>query len=183
MKNIVPIGLLVLLLYNTFGLSFAILFFERDFQSASVSNGHDNWKQIKMYLPSLPYSGDLEVSQHIKGLVRHDDQFYNPTEVLHQNDTLYVTLKANQPARDHFFELANAMQAVDASQTDLPKSPFGKILKQLSNLATDYVSESISFQLTDSVFIPDPITKTGFPSDVRYLSFKALLGTPPPERA
>ncbi|MCF0075167.1 hypothetical protein LZD49_32085 [Dyadobacter sp. CY261] len=182
MRRIVSIGLFLLLLYNVFGLSFAVLLFEKDYQIASASVPSES-RVLKMYLPSLPYSGNLEITEDIKGLVRHDGQFYNPTGVLHENDTLYVTLQSNEAARDHFFELANAMQLLNDPQTDAPENPYEKAVELLGSLLKVYIAgnQKFSFPYEDSAqgrFITSYIHFAA----THYHSFKSLLASPPPER-
>ncbi|MEO6283065.1 MAG: hypothetical protein ABIN80_03865 [Dyadobacter sp.] len=181
MKKSLPIALLALLLYHTFGLSFAILFFGKNYQVASISNHVEDTRLVKMYLPSLPYTEHAEVSGKIEGLVRKDGNFYNPTSVLHENDTLYITLKSNQAARDHFFELANAMQVTADPQADLPGQPYGKMIKLLGSILKNYVSNSYDFTIYAKQFLPE--TQPLFPSpfELTYRSFESLLSTPPPE--
>lgn len=183
MRRLASIGLLALLLYNMFGLSLAVLFFEKDYQIAA-SDSPGQALVMKMYLPSLPYSENLEITENIQGLVRQDDQFYNPTHILHQNDTLYVTLQSNEAARDHFFELANAIQVLNDPQTDVPKSPYGKAMELLGSLLKIYIpntqqypfgSEAIAHQIQSSA-------NSHFVA-AHYLSYQTLLASPPPERA
>lgn len=181
MKRLLPIGLLVLLLYNTFGLTFAVLFFDNHYQESSVSSLHDELRVVKMHLPSLPYSGDLQITETPEGLIRQNDQFYNPTQVLHQNDTLYVTLKSNQAARDEFFALANAMQIMSDPNAKLPENPYSKAMKLMDNLLKNYISNSheISFQ-TASFTDPLPLL-TGRCSKNIYSAIFIQLTSPPPE--
>ncbi|SDD89045.1 hypothetical protein SAMN04487996_102440 [Dyadobacter soli] len=183
MRRLASIGLLALLLNNMFGLSLAVLFFEKDYQIAT-SCGPAEEKILKMYLPSLPYSGNLEITENIEGLVRQGWQFYNPTQVFHENDTLYVTLQSNEAARDHFFELANAIQVLNDPQTDVPESPYGKAMQLLSSLLTIYLpntqpfpvrSEAIVFETRSSV-----ISHYTAP---HYLPYQTSLASPPPEQA
>ncbi|MCF0052388.1 hypothetical protein LXM25_20130 [Dyadobacter sp. LJ53] len=181
MKRLLPIGLLVLLLYNTFGLTLAVLFFDNHHQQSSVSSPDDQYKVVKMHLPSLPYSGELHITQAPQGLIRQNDQFYNPTQVLHQNDTLYVTLKSNQAARDEFFALANAMQIISDPGAKLPQDPFGKALKLMDNLLKNYVSNvnTISFP---PISLTDPLPMlTGRCSKDIYSAIFIQLTSPPPE--
>lgn len=181
MKKLLPIALLVLLLYHMFGLSFAILSFENDYRVASVSNDENEIRLMKMYLPSLPYSDGIEVSGDMEGLVRQDGNFYNPTSVLHENDTLYITLTSNQAARDHFFELANAMQVVTDPETDLPRQPYSKMIKLLGSILKNYVPNSHEFTIYPKQFLPEkqPLFPAAF--ELTYISFESLLSTPPPE--
>lgn len=181
MRRIAPIGLLTLLLYNMFGLSFAVLFFDQSFQ-APAQNGPGNSVVMKMYLPSLPYSGDLPIEQNASGLVRHQDQFYNPTHLVHQNDTLYVTLQANEAARDHFFELANAVQLLSEHQSDLPESPYSKAIELLSSLAKIYIPNSLEFTLPGEYFVQGSKVNSSYFSENHFPSFEASLNCPPPER-
>ncbi|SEJ72167.1 hypothetical protein SAMN05216327_11756 [Dyadobacter sp. SG02] len=181
MRRLASIGLLALLLYNMFGLSLAVIFFEKDYQVATFGEP-GQVSVMKMYLPSLPYSGNLEITENIEGLVRQDGQFYNPTHILHENDTLYVTLQSNEAARDHFFELANAIQVLNDPQTDAPESPYGKAIELLGNLLKIYIpntqqfparSESVAQQIrswANSQYVA-----------VHYLSYQTSLASPPPE--
>ncbi|MCF2487321.1 hypothetical protein [Dyadobacter sp. CY347] len=181
MKRLLPIGLLVLLLYNMFGLTFAVLFFDNHHQKAPVSSSNDDLMVVKMHLPSLPYSGDLQITDLPQGLIRQNDQFYNPTNVLHQNDTLYVTLQSNQVARDDFFALANAMQILSDPNAKLPEDPYSKAMKMVENLLKNYVSNTneISFQPV-SFAEPAPLT-TGVASKNIYSANFIQLTSPPPE--
>lgn len=181
MRRLASIGLLVLLLYNMFGLSFAVLFFEKDYQIATSGETGQSLVR-KMYLPSLPYSGDLEIPENIEGLVRQDGQFYNPTHVLHQNDTLYVTLQSNEAARDHFFELANAIQVLNDPQADVPQSPYGKAIKLLSNLLKIYIPNTQQFSdHSEAIALEIRLSANNHYVAVHYPSHHASLASPPPE--
>lgn len=180
MKRLASIGLLALLLYNMFGLSFAILLFENNYQVSAARETTDALV-MKMYLPSLPYSGDLQISQQIQGLVRQNDQFYNPTHVSHENDTLYVTLESNQAARDHFFELANAIQLLNDPQTDIPQNPYSKAIKQLGSLLKIYIPTAQQLAFEFFAFKPAPTLASWSLSANCYLSVETLLTSPPPE--
>jgi len=164
-----------------FGLSLAVLLFEKDYQlAASGEQGQE--MVMKMYLPSLPYSGDLEVTGHIEGLVRQNGQFYNPTHILHQNDTLYVTLQSNEAARDHFFELANAIQVLNDPQTDLPQSPYGKAVELLGNLLKIYIPNTQHFPSpSEAIAQEDRSLANSHHVAAHYLSYQTSLASPPPE--
>lgn len=179
MRRIASIGLLVLLLCNTFGLSIAILFFEKDYQTASSEGAAD--RVMKMYLPSLPYSGNLEISQQMHGLIRQDDHFYNATQIQHQNDTLYVTLQSNQAARDHFFQLANAMQVLNDPQSDGPVSPYGKAVKLLGDLLKTYVSDQPAFDFSFASVQRQSASAHYRYAAALYLPYPGQLASPPPE--
>ncbi|MEZ4901139.1 MAG: hypothetical protein R2822_04955 [Spirosomataceae bacterium] len=140
MKKLTAIGLLILLLYNMFGLTVAVLFFEDDYQTASAISENDDWQTVKMHLPTLPYNTSWENTDGQEGLIRQGNDFYNITEQRHENDTLYVTLKSNQNARDRFFELANMIQEITNQSTDSSESPFSKAIKHLSDLLKIYLS-------------------------------------------
>ncbi len=165
-----------------FGLSFAVLFFEKGYQVAS-SEGPGESVLVKMYLPSLPYSGNLDITENIQGLVRQDGNFYNPTHVQHANDTLYVTLQSNEAARDHFFELANAVQLLNDQQTDVPKSPYGKAVELLGSLLKIYLpnQQHIAFGFGENV--PEQQAFSSYFRAVHYVPFENSLASPPPERA
>lgn len=183
MRRLASIGLLALLLYNMFGLSLAVLFFEKDYQIAASSDSGQALV-MKMYLPSLPYSESLQVTENVEGLVRQNGQFYNPTQILHQNDTLYVTLQSNEAARDHFFELANAVQVLNDPQTDLPKSPYGKAMELMGSLLKIYIPTAQKFPFTAGYTVRHSLAAVpGHFVAVHYLSHQTSLATPPPERA
>lgn len=180
MKRLASIGLLALLLYNTFGLSLAILLFDKGYEATSTTETSDE-VIMKMYLPSLPYSGNLEIDQRIEGLVRQNDQFYNPTHISHENDTLYVTMQSNQAARDHFFELANAIQVLNDPQTDIPQSPYGKAMKLLGNLLKIYLPNTEQHAFPSVALKPSQALPSWHYGIDRYLSAEVLHTSPPPE--
>lgn len=180
LRRIASIGLLSLLLYNMFGLSLAVLFFDKSYQTP-VLNSTDA-VVMKMYLPSLPYSGDLQIEENAGGLVRHQDQFYNPTQLTHQNDTLYVTLQPNEAARDHFFELANAVQLLSDQHSDLPKSPYSKAVELLSSLAKIYMPNGLDFKVPAAYALLEPSVRLSYFLENRFPSYEASLNCPPPER-
>jgi len=183
LRRLASIGLLALLLYNMFGLSLAVLFFEKDYQIAT-SDEPGQEVVMKMYLPSLPYSSNLEITENIEGLIRQDGQFYNPTHILHQNDTLYVTLQSNEAARDHFFELANAIQVLNDPQTDVPENPYGKAMELLGNLLKIYIPNTQQFPARSEAITQEmrSAASNNHYVAVHYLSYQTSLASPPPER-
>lgn len=183
MRRLASIGLLALLLYNMFGLSLAVLFFEKDYQIAT-SDEPGQEVVMKMYLPSLPYSSNLEITENIEGLIRQDGQFYNPTHILHQNDTLYVTLQSNEAARDHFFELANAIQVLNDPQTDVPGNPYGKAMELLGSLLKIYIPNTQQFPARSEAITQEmrSAASNNHYVAVHYLSYQTSLASPPPER-
>ena len=181
MKRLLPIGLLVLLLYNTFGLTFAVLFFDNHHLQAPISSSNDETVVVKMHLPSLPYSGDLQITDLPQGLIRQNDQFYNPTNVLHQNDTLYVTLKSNQVARDDFFALANAMQILTDPNAKLPEDPYSKAMKMVDHLLKNYVSNINEISFQTALFAEQaPLSMALYSKNIYSANFIQLT-SPPPE--
>lgn len=142
MKKLTAIGLLTLLLYNMFGLTVAVLFFDDDYQMASAISENDNWKTVKMHLPTLPYNATWEDTDEQEGLIREGDDFYNITTKRHENDTLFVTLKTNQNARDRFFELASMIQEITDQRATTSDSPMGRAVKLLSDLLKLYLPNS-----------------------------------------
>jgi hypothetical protein len=169
------------LLYNTFGLSLAVLFFERDYQTAPAPSHTGEQQLLKVHLPSLPYSGDIEISDEIQGLVRHQNEFYNPVHVLHTNDTLYITLQSNQAARDRFFELTGAMQMLSDPQADVPESSQSKALKLLSGLFKLYVpAGQHHFQIATELFGREQIQNSSIFASY-YSCSDISVNSPPPE--
>jgi len=181
LKRLLPIGLLFLLLYNTFGLTCAVLFFEKNYSASSVVTENDEIKVVKMHLPSLPYSGDLPITKTPEGLIRQDDNFYNPTDLVHENDTLYITLKSNQVARDHFVALADAMEMLNNPSTGTDQNPYSKAIKLFDNLLKNYLpnANEISFQ-PGSFIAKNPIF-TGTGRKNSYAAISITLPYPPPE--
>jgi hypothetical protein len=181
LKRIAAIGLLFLLLYNTFGLTTAILLFDDHHKSASVDQSNDDYQLLKVYRPTLPYNEPWEKEDDLEGLLRANGKFYNATHVLHANDTLYVTMKSNQPARDHFFALVNMMQSLTDTDSDSPDNAHGKAIKLLSNFLKHYLQnkDHILIHPQPAHMVPLAIT---YPSArPMHASYLLRLQTPPPE--
>lgn len=182
LKKIVAIGLLFLLLYNSLGLTIAVLFFDTHYKTATNTSLEEESRTVKMYLPSLPYSDNWENSDGIQGLVQDNGKFYNATNLNHTNDTLYVTLTSNSMARDHFVELSSMMEQLTNQDTDLPQNGKEKALTLLSGLFKLYI------QASDRYFVPGNFAEVGKicavynASGSHYLSYLSQLQTPPPER-
>lgn len=181
MKKLTAIGLLLLLLYNMFGLTVTVLLFDKDFRTASPTAENDEWQTLKMHLPTLPYNTTWENAEGQEGLIRHGDEFYNVTEQRHENDTLYVTMKTNQTARDRFFELADQIQEMTDQTAQSPDSPMGKAVKLLSDLLKVYLPTSImewpTAQVIESLSQENYATPTN-----SLLQAVLLLHCPPPEQ-
>jgi hypothetical protein len=182
LKKLTAIGLLILMLYNMFGLTVAVLFFEDDYQSASPIREDDKWQTVKMHLPTLPYNTTWENSDGQEGLIRRGDDFYNVTEQRHENDTLYVTLKTNQHARDRFFELANMIQEITDQNADTPESPLSKAIKLLNDLLKVYLPNPSMGLLVDTVISSTSYHLYATPNQ-SLLQTVRLLHSPPPELA
>ncbi|MBE9461840.1 hypothetical protein ACFP1I_31465 [Dyadobacter subterraneus] len=181
MKKIVAIGLLILLLYNMLGLTTAVLLFDNQYKSAASSSHGDDYQLLKVYVPSLPYTTSWENDEEIEGLTKSNGNFYNTTHVLHTNDTLYITLKSNQPARDRFFELANQMQSMtDPGNT--PDSSHGKALKLLDNFIKNYVQNIYQFSIHHQLSSPGDVIAIYPSKEVKPTRFLIKLQTPPPEQ-
>lgn len=181
MKRIAAIGLLILLLYNTFGLTTAILLFDDQHKSASVIQTGDDYQLLKVYMPSLPYTEEWENKDGLEGLFKEKGQFYNATHVLHTNDTLYVTMKSNQPARDHFFELVGMMQSLTDSDKDSPDNMHGKAIKLLRDLLKNYLQNKEHFLIQPQLTQPMPVAVTYQSANELHASYLLRLQTPPPE--
>ena len=182
LKKIGGIALLALLLYNTFGLSIAILLFDNHYKVATPFRSGDNLETLKIYLPDLPYSSSWESVDIEAGLLKNNGEFYNPTHVRHQNDTLYVTLKNNLAARDHFFELASLMDILTNSDSAIPESANSKAVKLLGNLFKVYVSSS-QHPSVEEFTIPARLILNHRSTEPGYISYLTKMGTPPPEQA
>lgn len=182
MKKIVAIGLLILLLYNMLGLTTAVLLFDNQYKSAVSSNSEGDYQLLKVYVPSLPYTNSWENEEEIQGLTKSNGKFYNTTHVLHTNDTLYVTLKSNQPARDRFFELANQMQSMTDPANQTADSTHGKALKLLDNLIKTYVQNIYHFSIHQQIFTTGDVIAIYPLMEVKHTRFLEKLQTPPPER-
>lgn len=164
-----------------FGLSVAILFFDNHYQTASPTVQSDDWQMIKVYLPSLPYSDKFENKAGAQGLIKKDGRFYNTTNVLHQNDTLYITLKSNLAAREQFFELASMMETVMDNSKSIPDNNSDKAIKLLSNLLKNYIPSTKPFSAISLSF---GFALKAFYQNHMYhgLSVCELnMSTPPPE--
>lgn len=181
MKKIAVIGLLVLLLYNMFGLATAVLLFDQQYKVSSVHTLSDHPDLLKMYLPSLPYASDWENEEGIEGLIKTNGQFYNATHVKHENDTLYVTITSNEAARDHFFELANKMQALTDLSTQMPENSRDKAMKVLDHFLKNYIQNIYRFQI-DQQKTAIETNVAIYPSEqTKHVFCITQLQTPPPE--
>jgi len=182
LKKLTAVGLFILLLHNMFGLTVAVLFFEDDYQIASAISEDDNWQTVKMHLPTLPYNTAWENTDGQEGLIRQGNNFYNVTGQRHENDTLYVTLKSNQNARDRFFELANMIQEITNQNADSPESPFSKAIKHLSDLLKVYLSNPSVIWPTEQVASLSTRHQHATPNQALLQTLR-LLHSPPPELA
>jgi hypothetical protein len=182
LKKLTAIGLLLLLLYNMFGLTVTVLLFDKGFKTASPIQANDEWQTVKMHLPTLPYNTEWENTEGQDGLIRHGDEFYNVTEQRHANDTLYVTMKTNQTARDRFFELADQIQEMTDQTSQTPDSPMGKAVKLLSDLLKVYLPTS-SMEWPSGQEITLSIQNNYSNPSNSVLQTASLLHCPPPEQA
>lgn len=183
MKKLTAIGLLLLLLYNMFGLTVTVLLFDKDFSTASPTVANDEWQTLKMHLPTLPYNSTWKNTEGQEGLIRHGDEFYNVTEQRHENDTLYVTMKTNQTARDRFFELADQIQEMTDQEAQLPDSPMGKAVKLLSDLLKNYLPTSITIMEWPTAQATESLNQENYATPSHSLLQVILsLHCPPPEQ-
>lgn len=177
MKKFVAIGLLLLLLYNMFGLTIAMLFFEENYRTSSNIIFDDKWKIIK--IPTT--SKDTHYREEDKeSLVRSGNDFYNIMHEYFENDTLYVILKSNQNAQERFAELTALIQNTNNQSSDLPQSPLAKIIKLLGDLQKIYLSDPLPFDFNRQVF---EFNKHPFYPEPQqtYHQVIHLLHLPPPE--
>lgn len=179
MKRLIPIGLLVLLLYNMFGLAVGIFFFEKDFQTASEAQEADEYKVMKFPVAPLPYTASWENTDDVAGLFQSDGQFYNVVHQKIENDTAYITLKTNLSARDRFLELAD--QVTDANRKpSAGATPLRRAVLSLSNLVKVYW---VSPRQTILVFTDLALRLfTSYSNKhTTFISPLLALFTPPPE--
>ncbi|SEI42491.1 hypothetical protein SAMN04487995_0610 [Dyadobacter koreensis] len=173
----------MLLLYNMFGLATAILLFDDQYKTSSASTSSDQFDILKVYMPSLPYSSDWENHDGFEGLIKANGQFYNATHVKHANDTLYVTVKSNQAARDHFFELANKMQSMADQAAQTPENSREKAIKVLDNFLKNYLQNKPLYNLFQQA-VTNEQGLAIFPSkQISLVFWITQLQTPPPETA
>jgi len=177
LKRFIAIGLLLLLLYNMFGLTVAVLCFEENYRTSSNIIFDDKWKIIK--IPTT--SKDAHYSEEDKErLVRSGNDFYNIMHEYSENDTLYVILKSNQNAQERFSELTALIQGTSNQASDTPSSPFTKILKLLGDLQKIYLSEPFPLDLNRQV---SELINHPFYTEPQqtYHQVIHLLHSPPPE--
>jgi hypothetical protein len=174
------IGLLTLLLYNTFGLAISVLLLNDHYQVAVPDIAYSENYTVKLAYPLLPYSNGLEKDGDYKEVLRIQDEFYNIDDLQHQHDTLYIRLKRNQSTRDEFFELAGLMEVMTQSEST-PLNDMPNAFRLFKNLQKIYLSSQ--FKLAPMV----PVTIFTFTgpiyaySTLAYTSLEASLGSPPPE--
>lgn len=177
MKRLIAIGLLLLLLYNMFGLTTAMLFFENNYQTSSNIIIDDKWKIIK--IPTTSKDAHYGKGEQ-ESLIRSGDDFYNIMHEYHENDTLYVILKSNQNAQERFSELTSLIFGMADPDADTPQGPLGKIIKLLGDLQKIYLSNAIMLSLQEPVI---GLYQLSFYSEPHqsYTQVIHLLHSPPPE--
>ena len=178
LKRILPIGLLLLLLYNIFGLAIGVFFFEKDFQVASVTQEEDEYKIVKFAVTTLPYSSSWENADGTPGLVSDDGQFYNIIHQKIENDTAYITLKTNFSARERFLELAD--QIAHTGQNDLTdETPMRKAIRSLSDLVKVYWHKPFHAMLTFTGIAVNTLATYAANSNTFISPFLAFFAPPP----
>jgi hypothetical protein len=181
LKRLIPIALLGLLLYNTFGLAVAVLCFDRQFESASVTHYNPVPEILAVAVPSLPYTSSWENEQGAPGLIRKNGEFYNVTHQKIENDTLYVTLQPNASARERFFELAQNMNHL-TDQKQKSQSASDRAVKLLSELLKSYLPFSPKAELHPDIYITE--LSIDFPYCAGFASAPPLsTNVPPPDLA
>ncbi|CCH53137.1 hypothetical protein BN8_02209 [Fibrisoma limi BUZ 3] len=137
-RVLLAIGLLLLLLYHTIGVSVAVWCFEESYEVTSPVSSGDEWKVVKIPI-SLPYTMSWENPDGQTGLVQEGDEFYNIAHQRYENDTLYTVLKTNRNARDRFVELADQVNQLVNQESAPAKHPLSGLLKLLSERITTYL--------------------------------------------
>jgi hypothetical protein len=180
LRQIGVIGLLTLLLYNMFGLAVSVLLMNDHYPVAVTDIAFSANTTVKFAYPLLPYSNGHENAGEFNEIFRIQDEFYNIDHLSHQNDTLYITLKSNQTARDEFFELAGLMEALTQSEST-PPGDMQNTLRMLENLHMIYLPSQFTHALLASVTVTTSVGQVYALLAPNYTSLFALLGTPPPE--
>ena len=139
MKSVACIFLLVLLLCNMLSLSLTVLLFDSGYKTASLRINVAQTQTVKIPLPSIPYAAPLELGDVENHLLRIADGFYNVTQYVHENDTLYVTLTPDVSAHQRFAELSHMVQQVHELPTGTSESPRSKTIKLLNDLIKIYL--------------------------------------------
>lgn len=181
MKRLLPIALLALLLYNTFGLAIAVLCFDKHFETASTDKNPSKRAVLAIPAPSLPYTTSWENEDGTAGLVKKDGEFYNIVHQKIENDTLFVTLQTNASARERFIELAGSMNDLTDSD-NRKKSPSDHALKLLKSFVKSYLPIETKSELAQINFLLQDLI-----AFKEFLSFHAApfcaFDSPPPEQA
>jgi len=137
MKKAISLLLICLLLYQAGG--FALKFI---FDNNLVSSSTESAETIVVKIPlALPYSTNWEAPKDVNGELRNGDDFYQMTEQILQNDTLYTTIVTDRSARENFFDLANQVNEHLSDQRD--NSPSKS--KLINSLVKEYCSNSSSW--------------------------------------
>ncbi|MCF2490805.1 hypothetical protein [Dyadobacter sp. CY347] len=139
MKTAACIILLVLLLCNMLGLSLTVLCFDSGYKNASINIKSTQTQTIKIPLPSIPYAAPLELDDVENHLLRIADGFYNVTQYVHENDTLFVTLTPDASAHERFAELSHMVEQVHDLSNGTSESPRSKTIKLLNDLIKIYL--------------------------------------------
>jgi hypothetical protein len=180
LKRLVPIALLGLLLYHTFGLAVAVLCFDKQFENVSTTYNAPTTEVMAVAVPSLPYTNSWENEQGTPGLVKKNGEFYNVIHQKIENDTLYVTLQPNVSARERFVELAENMNHLTDKQKS--ESTSDRAIKLLNELLKCYLPFSSKSVLHPDIYITN--LTIDFPYCAGIVTAPSLSTiAPPPDRA
>jgi hypothetical protein len=126
MRAISGVALLLLMFLHALGPALAVLSLETQFDIARPDEDWGKTLSIKSFVSAIPYTDSWESSEGLEGLYRIHDQLYNVVKQVHQNDTLYVTLRMNESAWQRFSELSDLMQEVHPARkaNGLPDKAF-----------------------------------------------------------
>ncbi|MEO6685921.1 MAG: hypothetical protein ABIN24_08145 [Dyadobacter sp.] len=135
MKTFAGIACTILLSLHMFGLSLAVLCLDFNYQTAESSNNRTENYIVKTFV-STDLNKSISVdSGAVGGLYRIDDQLYNITNRVYQNDTLFVTFQNNESAWQRFTVLSEIMQEVySANKTSHPVSLAIRLLTDFSKV-------------------------------------------------
>ncbi|WP_207504376.1 hypothetical protein [Telluribacter humicola] len=136
MKQLLSIGLLLLLLLNILGQSVAVLCIEEMYSTSDKGRLGDEWVVLKVPL-SIPY-GTAWQNDDPSGLIQYNGNFYNIVEQRYENDSLYTVLRSNLSAREQFFAIADQLQQQLGQDTE-KSNPVEKTAKLLSGALKHYL--------------------------------------------
>ena len=180
MKTFTGVICVVLLALHMFGLSLVVLCFDFGYQTVESNSAGGEKYIVKAFTSTAPNESFFQDFSDSDGLFRIDDQLYNITGKVYQQDTLFVTFQSNESAWQRFTVLSEIMQDVyDTNKTSHPLSLAIKLL-------TDF---SKSYLLSNCLRLDSPVITIHRLKEVFFNHLQCswnqeilLPDSPPPER-